>query len=704
MNYIRMTRITGIKYSIVTALALAFLSVGGWVINEPVVAAIGIALSLGASSGLLAHIWPSHLRGTRFILGGIVALSFVMIFGSIIYYTSSVTSAAMHWIWMLLPFLSWTVSRLLEQSQFVEESEGEASFFVSGAAALLALSLLVYGGLLAGFQTNEPSRSPWLVITPLVILAIVSAGFWLAQIARAGKTRLALVGSIASLFGILSIAWAVFPIGYGFDPFLHQATLNHIAEFGTITPKPFYYIGQYAIELALMLPTALSSHSIDVVLLPILTALILPTVAAASVWQITKRGIPTAVAALGTLLLPLHPFINTTPQGLAYLWSLITLFLALPELVSRVSWTSHFALGVIAIATLTIHPLAGLPALVFFMLVVLSQQTTKHGLKLSLRIGFWITAAASAVMLPVAFTIFGSSTIELQSLSLKSLIPNFFFETHYNAVGDFIALVTANGWIWLLALVAIAAIILRTMSSKRWLIYLLLAGIMLANALVLALVGDFSFLIDYEQTNYVDRVVFMVLLVLLPLAVLGLSLALERLWSIKRFSITFGTTVILAAIIGANVYATYPRHDAYNVSRGFTVGVSDHNTVSSIASHAGITPYVVLANQSVSAAAVQDNGFLHYYGENDDVFYYPIPTGGPLYEIFLEMIENNPTAELAGKAMNLADVNRVYFVVNKYWWSAEVAIERARAITDDYFIVDDGATWVFIYEHETVDI
>ena len=698
MNYIRMTRLTGIKYSIVTALSLAFLSVGMWVIKEPVIAGIGIALSLGTSSGLLAHIWPSHLRGTRFILGGIVALSFVMISGSAIYYTSSVTPATMYWIWILLPFLSWIVSRLLEQSQFVEESEGEASFFVSGAAALLALSLLVYGGLLTGFQTNEPSRSPWLVITPLVILALVSAGFWLSQIARAGKTRLAIVGSIASLFGVLSVAWAIFPIGYGFDPFLHQATLNHIAEFGTITPKPFYYIGQYAIELALMLPTTLSSHAIDVVLLPILTALILPTVAAASVWQITKRGIPTAVAALATLLLPLHPFINTTPQGLAYLWSLIALFLALPELVSRVSWTSHFVLGVVALATLTVHPLAGLPALVFFLLVVFSKQSIKESLAIPMRVCFWIIAALSAIMLPVAFTVFGNSTIALQNFSLNSLVPNFFFETHYNAIGDFVALITANGWIWLLALVAVASIILRTMSSKRWLIYLLLAGIMLVNALVLALVGDFSFLIDYEQTNYVDRVVFMILLVLLPMAVLGLSLALERLWSIKRASITLGTTVILAAVIGANVYATYPRHDAYNVSRGFTVGISDHNTVSSIASHARITPYVVLANQSVSAAAVQDNGFLHYYGESKDIFYYPIPTGGPLYEIFLEMIENNPTSELATRAMDLASVDRVYFVVNKYWWSAEVAIERARAVTDDYFIVDDGATWVFIFQ------
>jgi hypothetical protein len=692
-----MTRITGIKYSIVTGLSLAFLSVGMWVIDEPIVTSVGIILSLGTSSGLLAHLWPSHLRGTRFILGSIIALSFVMIAGSFVYYVANVTPAYIYWIWMILPFVSWLISRLLEQSQFVEESEGEASFFISGAAALLALSLLVYGGLLAEFNTTEPSRSPWLIMTPLVILAIVSAGFWLLQIARAGKTRLAIFGSIATLFGVLSIAWAVFPLGYGFDPFLHQATLNHIAEFGTITPKPFYYIGQYAIELALMLPTAISSHTIDIVLLPTLTALILPTVAAASIWQITKRGIPTAVAALATLLLPLSPFINTTPQGLAYLWSLITLFLALPELVSRVSWTSHLVLGIVSIATLSIHPLAGLPALLFFLLVVLSRNTVKQGLVIPLKVGFWITVLAGAIMLPTAFIIFGNSSIEIQNISIDTLLPSIFLQTHYNAIGDFVALVTANGWIWLITFVFIAAFILKDMKSKRWLIYPLLAGVMIANALVLALVGDFSFLIDYEQTNYVDRVVFMTLLVLLPLAVLGLSLALERLWTIKRISVTFGTALLLALAIGANVYATYPRHDAYNVSRGFTVGVSDHNTVSSIASHAGDTPYVVLANQSVSAAAVQDNGFLHYYGEGDDVFYYPIPTGGPLYEIFLEMIENNPTDELAEKAMDLSGVDRVYFVVNKYWWSAEVAIERARATTDDYFIVDDGATWVFVF-------
>ena len=67
------------------------------------------------------------------------------------------------------------------------------------------------------------------------------------------------------------------------------------------------------------------------------------------------------------------------------------------------------------------------------------------------------------------------------------------------------------------------------------------------------------------------------------------------------------------------------------------------------------------------------------------MFYYPVPTGGPLYQIFLRMIEENPTRELAMEAMNVTGVNRVYFVVNEYWWSAETAIERARVQTDEYF-------------------
>ena len=54
----------------------------------------------------------------------------------------------------------------------------------------------------------------------------------------------------------------------------------------------------------------------------------------------------------------------------------------------------------------------------------------------------------------------------------------------------------------------------------------------------------------------------------------------------------------------------------------------------------GVSPYIVLANQSVSAAALLRFGFHTYYGAQ---FYYAIPTGAPLYQSYLDMVYRGAT-------------------------------------------------------------
>lgn len=690
-----MTHRSRIKYSILTALGLGVFTVGVWMVDLPALSLAGFLILVLVSASFFAHTWGTHLRGTRLVLGAVASLSVLMILGSIVYYAGFVTVAHLFAVAIALPFIGWLTAHFLEESQFIEEPEADTKLTLGLCAALFVVSLLVFALLLAGSSTTDAVRSPWLVASPLILLAIASAGFWLLGVAARAHTRLAIVGSICLLAAVLSVAIVVFPLGYGFDSFLHQAALDHIALNGTITPKPLYYIGQYALELFVMLFGSLDAHTVDVALLPILAALLLPSSAAAAVWQITKRGVPTAFAAVATAMIPLSTYINTTPQGLSYLWFLLLLFLALPELITGTRWTHPGVLILVALATLLVHPLTGIPAILFLLLYFASQRQSLLSTLYSL------LTLLGAIALPVAFALFGDSTWHFQWNGLDALVPSTFFSTRFNAIGDLVSWITLNGWLWLIAFAAAATVILWKMRSKRWRILPLLALILAINAMVLSITGDFSFLIDYEQTNYIDRVVYLCLHVLLPLSVLGIGLVAERLISLKRPLIRFALIALLGVAIGANAYTAYPRHDTYTVSRGFTVAQSDHHTVASIASHASDEPYIVLANQTVSAAAIQDNGFLHYYGAHSDVFYYPVPTGGPLYQIFLRMIEENPTRALAVEAMDVARVDRAYFVVNDYWWSAETAIERARAQTDEYFVIDDGATWVFVFDRTT---
>jgi len=85
------------------------------------------------------------------------------------------------------------------------------------------------------------------------------------------------------------------------------------------------------------------------------------------------------------------------------------------------------------------------------------------------------------------------------------------------------------------------------------------------------------------------------------------------------------------------------------------------------------------------------------YFEND-LFYYPIPTGGPLYQIYLDMVNIGPTRERAAAAMDLAGVDTTYFVVNDYWWMAEKVIENAKREADEWIALDNGATTIFTYK------
>jgi hypothetical protein len=154
---------------------------------------------------------------------------------------------------------------------------------------------------------------------------------------------------------------------------------------------------------------------------------------------------------------------------------------------------------------------------------------------------------------------------------------------------------------------------------------------------------------------------------------------------------------LLVALAASGFYLAYPRRDAYETSRGFNVGNADINAVQLIEQWAGAEPYIVLANQSVSAAAIQELGFRYY----DGLFFYPIPTGEKLYEKFLLMNES-PSRETASQASALfkeEKIKIVFFVVNNYWYRAARIMETAKTNADSWKTVGElGQVVVFRYD------
>jgi hypothetical protein len=196
---------------------------------------------------------------------------------------------------------------------------------------------------------------------------------------------------------------------------------------------------------------------------------------------------------------------------------------------------------------------------------------------------------------------------------------------------------------------------------------------------------SFDFLIDYERANYTYRILMMAALFSAPALAIVLMKLKERSNHIAR-PYSAALVALLALAFVANVYGAYPRHDAHAISRNFNLSQADLDAVTRIEADANGEPYIVLANQMVSAAALKTYGFRTYYRDNT-TFYYPIPTSEPLYQFYLDMVEVSPRQETALAAMDFAGVDRLYLVVNDYWSGAEVIREQAKTTADRWFAV-----------------
>ena len=344
--------------------------------------------------------------------------------------------------------------------------------------------------------------------------------------------------------------------------------------------------------------------------------------------------------------------------------------------------------------------MAGIPIALYVLLLLIITQSPASIRTIAVVAG----SVIGSVTLPIIFLINAKLsglpiTISLQNLSnvswtnLLGLTP--FLENRFHPFLDAAYLFGWNRLLILIALLLAGVIILR---RRRTALapYLLPSLVLTINYLLLSTVVHFDFLISYERGSYAARVFETAQFFLLPLLGIVLCHLLEMIKD-KPLPLRAGASVLVAMMMTSSLYMTYPRHDNYDISRGFNVGISDYDTVEYI--HDQNTDdsidYVVLANQAVSSAAMDRYGFLQYY--HGDIFYYPIPTGGPLYQLYLDMVNVGPTHRKAVEAMDLAGVDTAYFVVNDYWFLADKIIENAKREANAWIAIDNGATYVFEY-------
>ncbi|MBU1164108.1 hypothetical protein KKA15_00925 [Patescibacteria group bacterium] len=648
----------------------------------------------------------------QFVFGLLFLVSTISIIGAIVYFFLNLNSQVVAILITLIPLaIIFLPKKNIEQTPNADDTKWKISTLLLVTCYLL----LAYASfkLLFQSQTVEAIRSPWWVVEKDFFIIYFLATFTLLTLLFYNKKIwLSLILTSVHTFLTLSVAMIVYKLGYGFDPFLHQATEKVIATLGQINPKPLYYLGQYSLVAMFAKLFQISTQVVDKLLLIGLVAIYLPVTiyfVLVKVFDSDKRNY--VVTALLFLLIPFSTFIVTTPQGLANLFSiLVILFSFALTMTKEIKW--FIPVIILTITTLAIHPLAGIPILIFVALLIIlnllkSKKDWFNFFKKTILLEIIILAS---IALPLIFVLFSTGGGSLTTSINKELISNpnlileklniasLYLKNHFNLIFDLIYLYNNNLYwiIVIISLLGLATLIYKN-KNKKLLVYPLTFFIVIINFWILKNFISFPGLIEYERINYPQRLFEISFYFLLPLFLYALYIITSKIrYSTKSLKIAL--LIFLSLFITTSLYLAYPRDDDYHLDRGYNLTQADINAVRYINKDGENDDYIVLANQMTSAAAIKEFSFFKYFYINGNTyFYYPLPTGDPLYQYYLDMSYERPKKETAYAAMELMGVNTAYFVINKYWWQYDIIVDIAKVEADSWVNIDNGRVYVFKY-------
>ncbi|BFD25216.2 MAG: hypothetical protein JST_000545 [Candidatus Parcubacteria bacterium] len=615
-------------------------------------------------------------------------LSLIMIFGSLIYFfyklngfgvalTLILSAGTFYFIRPYLKINPWPV--------LSREPEGKIdylSLLIFILATATAWAFLIKG------RSGAALISPWQTVSPGLFLAYALATFALLTLLLRAKAnnrnRWLLCAHYALSF---SVAATVYKIGYGFDPFIHQASMEMIIHQGFILPKTPIYLGEYSLITIISRFTGLSVYLLNKFLVPVTAALLLPG-AIKTLGDSRGRTVAALLSGLLILIFPFSFLTVSTPQNFAYLFLILALIYSLSG--------QRFLSLLLALATFAIHPIAGLPILSFWAFRELNYRRPLLSTRTYKRRRL-ITFLGSLLSLPLAFAIINNQSLLKLRLSLNGLKSLDFWPAYSGNLASFYLnfpyLFTFLLWPSFIALAIYGAYRWRNFENEKsdtWLTIGALAGAWMMTASL-----SFDFLIDYEQADYLNRLVLMIALFASPWVLAALGDLVSRTRE-KSTPAKIAFTLAGALIITSSFYLSYPRQDQFVNSRGYSVSEADLEAVRLINDDAAGADYVVLANQQTSVAALKESGFGHYFNTpSGPVFFYPIPTGGPLYQYYLAWVNDGPQTAIIEGVKDLTQAEKIYLVINRYWYRSDRLIGETSLKALDSWVTGDKEVYIF---------
>ena len=671
-----------IKYTI-----LSLLSAAGLVYNlfwghfTPLGIGFTVVFFVFLGLHLGQNFWSAEKFVSKLLLGILALISAAVVLLSITYYFYEINDKVIAAFVVAAPILIEIIVRLFPGKQPPPENTADAAqkivkpkiafvFFLLNVF-FLAITAYIFV-ILAKARTEASIVSPWQTAPPvffLVFFAFILIGLLLLGAKWKENYNLPILA--LSTFVFLGVALIVYKFGYGFDSFIHRAAENYIGGHGAIYPKSPYYIGQYVAVITLAKLLAVKIDIVDKLFLPIFASVYLPLAGLFTLGRLFDKKTAPFLALL-VFLIPPSNLIVTTPYGLALVFLLIMIFLGLNYLLH--GRPIFLIVALLALTTFFIHPIVGIPALTFALLLLTFRKAAGHPIVLGLA-GAPITAVA-AISIPGALILASRLNGSLSLIWRKEFVtelPTLFLR--YNYLLDFVYLYKT----YFFAALIILAVVGLFAAKRRRATLVPLSGILMSLGLLIGylIIKNFALfpsLAAEENQNYALRLMEIGTLFLLPALYFAAAPIFANLKNAPA-KIRLAYFLLLAALFTTSFYLTYPRRDIYETDHGWSLGQNHLAAAKFIEADAGDKTYVVLADQAAAAAALNEFGFSnfkngrnrHLQNQDGEIFYYPIPLGGKLYGYFLRAIYEGGGPEILNEAKKYAGADAAYLVITNYW-------------------------------------
>lgn len=669
-----------------------------------------IGLLLLAAGVLIEKKWCSKLW-----IGASCLLLLYILVASLLYIIIGISPSSI----FLLDCIVWLIAIHRSQPLPLTLQKPAVSYVDAFALPIFAGQLVLFQALLEK-STDIALGSPWLLTGNrfFLLFGIVLALQFFYQYSSSNKfiTLFLLVTQSLLTFSVAAI---IYKLGFGYDPMLHRAAQEVIFQEGIITPKTPFYIGQYVTVVGTAFLTHLPLKLIDIALVPILSAIVIPLLSYVSF----KDGfnIQNKVARILALLVPIFPlqyFIVTTPHNFATLITFVTLLL-LP-LVARHAHLYYPLFTLSAFAATAIHPLSGIFAIWLWIGATVLLLCNKYGYKKLHSIFLFLYSIVGAVLTPAMIGVYNTIIAGQNLPPITNLLEgapifiSLFKRPYYYINRDPDLIIQAlYTWQWLIPLLLVTFSLIFLFIAKKtylaknlglYVLPLLMAPIILCNMYFLSTWIVNAELGSYEQIQYAERLRHVLGLCLLPTALAGIGYIIH--WNIRqplknliitRVGLAF-FCILGALLMTGSWYLTYPQRNEMVHFPGYNASASDYKAAEIIANTPDNISYIVLSNIMTAGASIEQFGFTYYF-ETDKglLFHYPIPSGSPLYQAYSDMLYHDQKRETIDQALQLTGADKAYFLVHQYWANAPQIIAGAKKTADSWQLVDDGVIWIFEY-------